>query len=65
MPCVYVTSMVMHSEPMGTHHGGLIPVLAQSQMVRDVGEFLRLPLLHVENDKWWGSVAENPLREHP
>lgn len=47
MPYVYVTSMAMYSEPMGTHHGGLIPVLAQSQVVRDVGQFLGLPLLHV------------------
>lgn len=40
-----------------------VPVLAESQVIRDVGQLLRLPLLHVENDKGWRSVAENPWRE--
>lgn len=40
-------------------------MLAEPEMVRNIGQLLGLPLLHVENHKWWWSVAESPLRELP
>ena len=40
-------------------------MLGQSQVVGNVGELLRLPLLHVEDDEGRRPVAEDPVRELP
>lgn len=40
-------------------------MLAEAEMVRNIGQLLGLPLLHVENHERWRSMAENPLRELP
>ena len=40
-------------------------MLGQSQVVGDVGELLRLPLLHVEDDEGGRPVTEDPVGELP
>lgn len=57
--------MLLYTKPVETHTGSFAPVLTESEVIRNIGQLLRLPLLHVEDDKGWGSVAENPLRELP